>query len=481
MFYAETPPPFVVSALFRVGRADESATTSGKTHLVEHLALPAQSRRRIDFNGTVDNIITSFWASGGEDEARAFVEATARSLAALPIDRLETERQILLAEEATQGPNLTRLAFALRYGPIGQGLTGYDEYGLRRVTREDVLEWSAERFTRGNAAIWLTGPEPGALDLELPDGARHLSPAASTISEVRDALPSIYRGGPQGAVAFSFESDRSMAFRIGLNVLTHRIQDRLRFELGLAYNVETIFVPMTAERVHVVIVSDATDDNVRRVTAEALRTIDELAADGPSDEELDDELFQARRYSANASELQSQLFYAAAQHLLGAPDETAASLLAAQERLTSENVARSLEEARTTLLVIVPDSPVELPGLNEYPNSSATVVEGRRFRPPGLRLRSGSLPELVVGAEGASVSVGDFRTAARFDECVALLRHPDGTRTLLSEDGFFVVVDPSSWRKGSEAVAAVEAAVPAELVVRMDPSPEAPRTDAAPA
>ena len=119
-----------------------------------------------------------------------------------------------------------------------------------------------------------------------------------------------------------------MAFRIGLNVLAHRIQDRLRFELGLAYDVETIFVPLTAERVHVVIVSDATDDNVRRVTQEALRTIEELAADGPSDEELEDELFQARRYSANASELHSQLFYAAAQHLLGAPHETAASLLA---------------------------------------------------------------------------------------------------------------------------------------------------------
>ena len=338
------------------------------------------------------------------------------------------------------------------------------------MAAEDVLEWSAERFTRGNAAIWLTGPEPGALELELPNGEARLPPAASTIAEVRDSLPSVYRAGPPGAVAFSVESDRSMAFRVGLNVLAHRIQDRLRFELGLAYNVETIFVPMTAERVHVVIVSDATDDNVRRVTQEALRTIEELAANGPSAEELEDELFQARRYSANASELHSQLFYAAAQHLLGAPHETAASLLATQERLTSEDVARSLEEARKTLLVIVPDLPVELPGLSEYPNSSATVVEGRRFRPPGLRLRSGSLPELVVGDEGASVRVGDFRTASRFDECVALLRYPDGSRTLLSKDGFFVVVDPSLWRKGSEAVAAVDAALPAELVVRMDPS-----------
>ena len=193
-----------------------------------------------------------------------------------------------------------------------------------------------------------------------------------------------------------------MAFRLGLNILAHRIQDRLRFELGLAYEVETIFVPLNAERVHVVIVSDATEQNVRRVTEEALRTIEELAGDGPSEEELEDELFQARRQYSNASELHSQLFYAAAQHLVGAEPETAASLLATHESLTSEDVARSLEAARASLLAIVPELDVDLPGLSPYPASSSTPIEGRRFRPPGLRLRSGGLPELVVGADGAA-------------------------------------------------------------------------------
>ena len=90
VFFAETPPPFVVSALFRVGRADELATTSGMTHLVEHLALPAQSRRRIDFNGTVDNIITTFWASGAEDEAE---RSSRRPHAASPRSRSTGSRR----------------------------------------------------------------------------------------------------------------------------------------------------------------------------------------------------------------------------------------------------------------------------------------------------------------------------------------------------------------------------------------------------
>ena len=48
---------------------------------------------------------------------------------------------------------------------------------------------------------------------------------------------------------------------------------------------------------------------------------------------------------------------------------------------------------------------------------------------------------------------------------------------LLSRDGFFVSIDPKDWKKGAEAVAAVDAAVPDELVVRMEPS-LSERTDA---
>ena len=121
--------------------------------------------------------------------------------------------------------------------------------------------------------------------------------------------------------------------------------------------------------------------------------------------------------------------------------------------------------------MIVPDLPVELPGLSEYPISSATVVEGRRFRPPGLRLRSGSSAgargrrRRRVGQTWATSGPPRALTSASPSS-----RYPDGSRTLLSKDGFFVVVDPSLWRKGSEAVAAVDAALPAELVVRMEPS-----------
>jgi zinc protease len=461
----------VISVGFRVGRSDETAATSGKTHLVEHLALPSQSRRRIEFNGIVDNALTAFWASGDEEQARAFIEATARRLASLPVDRLETERQILLAEEATQGPNPTRMAFALRYGPTGHGLTGYEEYGLQRLTSDEISTWSQERFTRANAVIWLTSAEPGALELDLPDGASCPPIGSAAIPEVAASLPALYRGVPSGAVAFSLESERTLAFRIGLNVLTHRIQDRLRYELGLTYSVEAVFVPLNAERVHVVIVSDATDQNAQRVATEMLVSLEALAEEGPTEEELEDELADARRYASDRSELPSHLFYAAAQHLFGATWEGSAKHLEEQERLTAAEVASAIETARRSLLALVPESVGELEGLSPYPLSAPEVFTGRRFRPRGLRLRpAADDPKLVLGEEGVMIEGPGSRTAVRFDRCVAALRYQDGSRTLLSEDGFYLIVEPALWKGGAEIVAELDARVSPEVVVPVNPA-----------
>ncbi len=411
-----------------------------------------------------------FWASGEEAQVREFLETTARSLSALPLERFETERQILLAEEAAEGPNLTRLAFALRYGSVGHGLTGYEQYGLRRLTPEEVSTWASSRFTRENAAIWLTGPEPGALELDLLSGRHYLPPEPRTIPEAAASFPALYRGGPAGAIAFSLDAQRSIAFRVGLSILRHRIQDRIRFELGLSYEVDPIFVPLTAERVHVVLVSDAAEHNARRVSAEMLEVLEALA-DGPTEAELEDELLETRAYSSDPTELGSQLYYETAQWLFGAPDRGARANLAEQERLTPADVAQAIEESRRSLLAIVPETVVSLPGLSDYPLSSPGVIgSGRRFRPPGLRLRrDADEPELVVGDEGVMITIGtDFRVTVQYDRCTVALRYADGSRLLLSDDGFFASVRPEQWKHGRQAVATIDAALPDELVAVME-------------
>ena len=415
--------------------------------------------------------MTSFWARGPEGEVRSFLESTAKALVSLPLDRLEIERQILLAEEAAEGPNPTRLAFALRYGSIGHGLTGHDQYGLRRLSGDELIAWSESRFSRGNAAIWLTGPEPGSLDLALPPGEQHLPPEPWTIPEVVAASPSLYRGGMHGAIAFSFEAKRSTALRTGLSILRHRIQDRLRFDLGLSYDVGGAYSPLTTDRVHVTLVSDATDQNSPRVADEMLAVLDALAAEGPSDEELEHELDDHRASHADPVVLASHLDYLASQYLFGDASPETVSFLAEQEQLTAAEVAAAIASARGSMIAIVPETVESLPGLDDYPvNSPGTIDSGRRFRTPGLRLRrSESDPELVVGTDGVMMTYGRSRITVPFDRCTVAIRYPDGSRTLITDDGFFAPVAPSDWKDGKDAVVAIDAAIPADRVVEMEP------------
>ena len=78
-FYGDAPPPFAATLIFRVGRVDETLRTSGLTHLVEHLVMPAEPPGRYERNARVDGLFAIFWASGRRDEVLEFVAGHLRS------------------------------------------------------------------------------------------------------------------------------------------------------------------------------------------------------------------------------------------------------------------------------------------------------------------------------------------------------------------------------------------------------------------
>jgi hypothetical protein len=104
IFWAESELPFLAALVFRVGRADERLARAGITHLVEHLALPAQRLAGVEFNGQVGATTTLFWATGERDAVLRWLEATSSALAKLPLGRLEAERSILLTEAESWSP-----------------------------------------------------------------------------------------------------------------------------------------------------------------------------------------------------------------------------------------------------------------------------------------------------------------------------------------------------------------------------------------
>src|SRR5688572_11639658 len=101
----QTPAPRTAGLVFRVGFADEPLPDHGITHLVEHLALFTLGRRLGDYNGLVGPHLTSFFAQGEPDELVAFLRDVAAGLHALPHDRVEAEKRVLLAESAGHQSN----------------------------------------------------------------------------------------------------------------------------------------------------------------------------------------------------------------------------------------------------------------------------------------------------------------------------------------------------------------------------------------
>jgi len=476
-FAVEAAAPVYAGISFRVGRADETAASTGVTHLVEHLVMPPASYPDVECNGTVENLFTTVWAAGSSPNVARFLHEVVDRVIALPFERLDVERRILAAEQDTRGPSSIQQAIALRFGPLAHGLTGYLEYGVQRLTEDEIAAWTADRFTAGNAVIWATDP---ALDLDvtLPSGSRRPAPEPRPIEYVE--YPSVYTSDA-GGVLLSMLVSRSYAFGIGRAVLERRLRDRVRYELGLSYDVSTDSMALTGELALAWVIADVSDANLERWCEEALRVFDELAADGPTDAELESEKGRARQddLDTSPSRWAGWLTWTAEQHLLDRPYESRDESSRAFEELTCGQVAEALQEARSSLLLVGPESTPVLPGFAEYPIYSTQRVSGRRHRPSGRRdrlRRSLRDVELIASPEGVMSARRDWAVTAKYESTVLCMRAP-GTRTLLTDDGFFLPIVAGDWTHGDELLEEIDRAIPPEIVVSESPELDA-RADA---
>jgi zinc protease len=127
---APIPGPLNAGLMFRVGRADETLSRTGITHLVEHLALFGHSLSDYHHNGSTGATITHFHMSGSESDVVDFLAGVCASLTDLPIARLEIEKEILRTEEHNRPSGANHSMPLWRYGSVGYGLLSYPEWGL---------------------------------------------------------------------------------------------------------------------------------------------------------------------------------------------------------------------------------------------------------------------------------------------------------------------------------------------------------------
>jgi zinc protease len=476
VLWSPCPGPLAGGIVFRVGRADEPVPQGGITHLVEHLAMTdAEDGPYDDCNAFVDAGVTILAARGESADVAAFLNRVTATLSDLPLDAVEAHRRVLRVEAAAEHGPVSGDLLRARYGLRGFGVVGERELGLGWLGPDPVAAYAARYFTAGNAVLWFTGPPPSGLCPVLPTGERRPLPSSPPLPA---ELPGCIHDDSdehdeEGGAALSLLLPWGAAAAVGLDVLGRRVFKRLRTELGASYQAEAGPAEvLDAGTLHGVVVADALRDAVPAVRDGLLESVAELAATGPTRQELGRSVRDHERSYRSQPDLDGWLCYRAAGLLMGRPLEQPADGASALRALTPGEVAASLERARATAIMALPGYCPPPEGFTLLEPDGGEPVQGRthRFVVPFSRRR------LVAAEEGLTMSDRDGRATVRFRDCVALLTWEDGASVLLGEDGASILFWPAAFRGGEEVAALIEQRVPRDRRVPMDglePSPVA--------
>ncbi|MFF7332814.1 insulinase family protein [Streptomyces sp. NPDC008150] len=469
--YAPRQGETTAGLFFRVGRADETLATSGITHLVEHLALHRLGLTDAHHNGTTANAYTLFHVTGSEAEVVAHLNGVCAALRDLPMERLETEREILRTEASGRG-SVSQLPM-WRHGARGYGLSSYNEMGTWSLTAEQVRDWAATRFTRENAVLWITSDHvPEGLDLSLPAGTRFPAPAAT------DALPvtPAFVPGDDGHVLLTSVVRRSTAASLFADVLGRALFHDLRQEGGYSYSAEADYSPRDADHAVLTAYADALPKKQDAVVGGFVDTLARLRAGRITQTELDSARARALKVfdvpDLGAAALPSYAVSVLLGHRVLGPEQQRAELAA----VTVGDLHEVAHEVWDAALFQVPGRGLDWAGCTLAPQHSEESVTGTRH--PSL---TNDAVTLVVGAEGVSLEGPRGPVTVRYDAVSAMTTRPDGARSLTGHDGFNVTVEPNLFRGVTPAkIAEIDAAVPPEAVVAL-PAREPGQIPAAPA
>ena len=468
--WVDLPGPLTAALHFRVGVANETASTHGISHLVEHLALYGMHDRPYELNGMVDLVRTSFVARGRPHEIAEFLGTVCTRLGNLPEERVLVERKVLEAEAAGRSRSFRAVLLYWRYGAQAHGLPFVSEFGLNWLGPDAVRWWAATRFTRANALLVLTGPPPEGLRLPLPEGPANHPVTAVTVE------PQIPGWSPVPAEGFAVGAEvthRPGASSAASWIINSELSRVLRFEQGITYSVAGSSEAVDATRAHVVFSADADAERFEELRDGFLDVLERLAQTGPSPDLVSQVL--NRRLRAEEDELTRSFLDSMAYDLvLGTPYQPFAEVRRRLLEPTVEEIAATFDEVLAKALFVVP-APVGMPPrYRELSVCSPGAVAGETFA-------GRTTPRaLVVGPEGLSEVRGEQAVTVRWADAVAVLWWADGARSVLGRDGFHVRVVPADWHGGETAVARVDHYAPRAVAVPMPgdgPPPAEPAGD----
>lgn len=476
VFWVEGPAPLSATLKFRVGVRDETFRTCGITHMVEHLVMSTLGRRRHEYNASVDLTCTEFTASGRADLVSSYFSEICQALTSLPMERIPTEAKVLAAEGGSIEHPAVGEHLRQRFGLRNVGLAGVTPPAIDQLDSARVGEFAARHFTRGNAALALTGPPPDGLCIDLPVGTRSYPPPVQRLDL---PLPMWFDlGGPAVAVSFLIDAaspaDRE-AVLTTLRIAVDRAMDHLRHENGWLYDANFTVVGATREEVVGCFYADPPTMHAEDVRQGLLQILRDLRDVGPTDVELAEDLEAMREHLNDPRCADAAVSAAASAHLVGLPVVDPVERLQLREATTAIQCREVLRRLDETLIVGMP--PDVSPGesnLTADLKFSAVAVSGRSYGRSVVRGWRAGVPSgtrLVVGDDGVTMTLPDGQLTVLWSDLVGVAR--DGSSvTLIGADGFMLSVEAGWFRHGDEALGAIERRIPPGLSFTTGAAPE---------
>jgi predicted Zn-dependent peptidase len=444
-FRVEAPGPLTATLAFRVGHWDESVLDRGITHLVEHLALHPLRGVEHPYNGAVSGDTMMFLASGTEEQLQHFFEELCRILRALPAERLETEATVLRAEMRAHGTNTANQLLGILFGPNGPGLFAYDERGFELAGPKEVQDWVDRHCTKQNAVLLVSGPTVPAIPLDLPDGEhRPFRLPAEDVGYRPERLEVVDE--QEAGICLGGLTRRTIEARLAWDILTQRLTDRLRHDLGLAYDVGSTYQPLDGDTAFTFAGVDAPSEDKLMQTARAfLDVVRELRRVGPTDKELERRREPLRESETEKTEFaRSELYRVGLSRLLGHAEDTWEAILDERARATTDGIRDAFRAIADRAAVIAPRA-AEL-ALPERTPRRFDPVEGSVFRTRGRV--AGELGKVIVGAAGLSGHCNDRWVTFLWNDLVAAEQPQTNAWSLLSRTGAWIALDTNRyWRR----------------------------------
>jgi hypothetical protein len=269
-------------------------------------------------------------------------------------------------------------------------------------------------------------------------------------------------------VGLSLVGGRGAAHFAAVAVLNQRLLDAVRGELGRAETLWRDITELDSERRHTWFAVNTPADKVDTAAEAMLTSLEDLARNGCTEEELRSVRAQLAGDLSAAGEAwksaETMLASQARVILNGHQDQDPAAISRSIAEAGPDDVRQAAAVMRGHVVVWMPRLVQAITSrMPQLPSWSADTLVGSVLaaRGPG--------PTLTVGDEGVMLTVEErYHVTMRFTGLAALIRWKDGKRTMVAADGGTLLLDPGAWTGGGKAIRHVDALTAPELIVSID-------------